>query len=360
MTEMIKVRLAEAPLVQAVFVGFALLILLRLVDQVIGVLVLFVIALVVAAAIAPIVRAIHEPRLPPKGWRVPVGVAVLVVFLLTGLLAFLTAYIVGGLLVGELVSLASLLPPSASALVGRVDQLAQPAHVPPALLPSPDQIGQQVQVIAGSAFTLARAFVTGIVQFVIQLVIVLTLAAFLVIEADELTRFWVQLFPRRHQAKAYAVSDRIGRELGSWVLAQLAMSSVVGVVAGVAAWLLDIPFPVLVGALSALFQLIPVFSTMTMTIPVFFLGLSQSPERAVIDTIVFFILAQIDGSVIWPVIAGRVVHLSPVVVAVAIPLGAALYGPTGAILSVPLAVAIRVVVDDVALPWLHRQEGEDR
>lgn len=354
---MIKVRLAETPLVQAVLVGFGLWILLRLIDQAAGVLVLFIIALILAAAISPIVRAIHEPRLPPKGWQIPNGIAVLVVFLLVAAIVLLAGYVVGGLLVGELIALANLLPPAAISLADQVNNLAHSAHVPTSILPSPGQIGQQTQVIATQTFSFAQAFVTGIVQMIIKLVVVLTLAAFLVIESDELMRFWIHLFPPRHQAKARSITARIGSDMGSWVLGQLAMSTVAGVLAGVAAWLLGVPFPVLVGALSGIFQLIPIFSTMTMTIPVFFLGLSQSLGHALIDTAVFFVLAQIDGAVLWPMITGRAVRLSPVVVAVAIPLGAALYGPVGAIISVPLAVAVRVVVDEVALPWLHRQEG---
>lgn len=354
---MIRVRLAETPLVQAVLVGFGLWILLRLIDQAAGVLVLFIIALILAAAISPIVQAIHGPRLPPKGWQIPNGIAVLVVFLLVAAIVLLAGYVVGGLLVGELIVLANLLPPAAISLAGQVNKLANSAHVPTAILPSPGQIGQQTQVIATQTFSFAQAFVTGIVQMIIKLVVVLTLAAFLVIESDELMRFWIRLFPPRHQAKARSITARIGSDMGSWVLGQLAMSTVAGVLAGVAAWMLGVPFPVLVGALSGIFQLIPIFSTMTMTIPVFFLGLSQSLGHALIDTAVFFVLAQIDGAVLWPMITGRAVRLSPVVVAVAIPLGAALYGPVGAIISVPLAVAVRVVVDEVALPWLHRQEG---
>lgn len=350
-------RVAEAPLVQAVLVAFGLWVLLRLVDQTLPVLILFAIGVILAAAISPLVEAIRRPCFPPGGWRVPKGIAVLIVFLATAAILVVAGYVVGGLLVAELVSLANLLPGEATSLANQANDLARAAHLPADLVPSASQFSQEAQAIAAGAFGVAQAILAGIVNFVIQLVVVLTFAAFLVVRSDEVMAFWVHLFPVGHQEKARAITLRIGGQMGAWVLGQLAISTIAGTLGGIAAYLLGLPFPVLIGVTTGLFQLIPVLGTMTMTIPVFFLGLGQSLGHGILAAVVFFALAQLNGFVIWPTVTGRAVRLSPVVVVIAIPLGAALYGTVGAFLAIPFAVAVSIFADEVVLPWLHRVEG---
>src|SRR6185437_8730738 len=112
------------------------------------------------------------------------------------------------------------------------------------------------------------------------------------------------------------------------------------------------------GILAAIIQLIPVTGAILMAIPGFLLGLLQSPTVAVEVALAYAIIAQINASYFAPAIARWSVRLSPLVVIVAVPLGGALYGAIGALIAIPVAAAIQIVVTEIVLPWLHHVQGE--
>lgn len=355
---MLKVWLAAAPLALVVVIGFGLWILVQLLQPIIWVLVLALLSLILAAAMLPIVDAMRKPQLPPGGWRIPKGIAVVIVYLIGGALLALAVYVVGGLLIAELISVSSVLPRTASGFVNCLDTLGAAVGLPPFLLPSTSSLVAEARGIASAVLGASRQVAAGLAQFVIHLFIVLTLALFLVIESQSLLGFWVNLFPSSQRDEVRRLTVRMGAQIGHWVLGQLAVSTIVGTLGWLAAVVLGLPFPVLIGAIMAVVELAPMLGPLIMVIPAFLLGLLQSPLMAVAAGLAYFAIAQLDGNVLSPLITGRAVRLSPVVIIVAIPIGASWYGAIGALIAVPVAAALRVFTCEVLLPWLHcREEG---
>lgn len=355
-----RVWLAKSPLISAVAAGFGFWVLLRLLERVLWVLVLVLLALILAAAMMPIIHAIRRFQIPPFGWRVPRAVAVLLIYLTLALLIGLMGYAIGDMLVSELVRLSVSLPLFAADLVQWLDDLERTNVIPPALVPSIEDIVAQVQLLAAQAadaVRLAGRFVEGIIGFGFRFFIVLTLALFMVVEAERILGFWVSLFPPDKRARARELTTRIGDRMSRWVLGQITVATIAGVMAGIAAAILGLPYPVLFGVVTAILDLAPVVGVALMMIPAFLFGLSQSLTIAIVAALVFYIISQIDANLLSPLITGRVVHLSPTLVIVAIPLGLALYGAVGAVVAIPVVVALQILTYELFLPWLRRQQG---
>ena len=355
---MVRVQLAIGPIVLGVVIGIALLLLVGFISLTLWVWVLVLLALILAAAITPIVRFIQRAHFPPGGWHLSKGFAVIITILATFLLISIGAYVLGGLLVTELTPLSGSLSPVISARLETLASALLGAGFPPDVVPGPDRIVALVRDVVNNSVTFVLSAIPNYVTFFVRFFIVLTLAAFLVVESDSALAFWVSLFPPARRALVRDLTTRSGRTMGYWVLGTLLEAAIVGALGGLVAWLFGLPAPALLGLLAAIIQLIPVTGAILMAIPGFLLGLLQSPTVAVEAALAYVIIAQVNASYIAPAIARWSVSLSPLVVIIAVPLGGALYGAIGGLIAIPVAAAIQIFVIEVVLPWLHHVEGE--
>jgi predicted PurR-regulated permease PerM len=353
------VRLAEQPLLLAVLAAFGLWVAARILERALWVLVLILVSAILAAAIAPLVDLLRRPTLPPNGWRLPKAVGVMLVYLAAAAVVGLMGYFLGGVFVSELQRFLEMLPSLVDHLAERYTALEDVPGIEPGFLPTSEDLAAQAQGLAAGLLGLLQGLVAGLVDGVFRLFIVLILTLFLIVESDRIFAFWLDLFPPRHRAKVRDVTGQIGYKVGWWLLGQVAVASIAGTLAGLAAWLLGLPYPLLIGVTTAILDLAPVLGTALMTIPAFILGLLQSPLMAVVAGLVFYGLSQLDGNVLSPLITGRAVKLSPTLVIIATPFGLALYGPLGALIAIPVTAALQVVASEVLLPWLRARQERD-
>ena len=353
------VRLAEQPLILAVAAGFAFWIGVRVLERALWVVVLVLVSAILAAALAPIVDALRRPALPPNGWRLPKAVGVMVVYLAIATVLGGMGYFLGGVLISDLHRFLEMLPSLVDRLAERYTALEDVPGIEPGFLPTSQDLATQAQGAATGLLFMLQALVGGVAEGIFKLFIVLILTLFLIVESDRIFAFWLGLFPPRHRDKARSVTTQIGHKVGWWLLGQVAVASIAGTLAGLAAWLLGLPYPLLIGVTTAILDLAPVLGTALMTIPAFVLGLLQSPLMAVVAGLVFYGLSQLDGNVLSPLITGRAVRLSPTLVIVATPFGLALYGPLGALIAIPVTAALQVIATEVFLPWLRARQGRD-
>jgi predicted PurR-regulated permease PerM len=90
-------------------------------------------------------------------------------------------------------------------------------------------------------------------------------------------------------------------------------------------------------------------------------ALLQSPGQALLTLLLVIGLQQLTGTVLLPLVQGRLISISPVVAILAVLFGGTLAGPIGAIVAVPAAAIVSVVIDDIVLPWRRgeiRREAE--
>jgi predicted PurR-regulated permease PerM len=353
----VNVRLLDSPLVQAVFVGFGLWLALRFFDAILWVVLTAVVGVILAATLAPVVRIAHDTRLPRTGWRVPRGIALIAIYVVGGIVTVVGGYVVLGLLIRDMRTLADIVIPAVMPATVGLDDLATGLGIPSALVPTAIQVTGGVQSTLGNALGLARSVASGLVTLVVRIFIVLALAFLLVLDSDNVMNFWVSLFPPPYRLRVREITTCVGSDMGRWLLSQVTVSTVVGLLAGGAAWLVGIPIPVTLGVLTGLVEIAPMVGPIVMVIPAALLGLLRSPTDAMIAGIAFFAIALLDANVLSPVITGRAVHLSPIIVILAIPIGATLFGIVGALIAVPIAAALKIVVVRVVLPWLDRVGG---
>jgi predicted PurR-regulated permease PerM len=216
--------------------------------------------------------------------------------------------------------------------------------------------------LAGSLDTAKNVLLTiggYIVSILVNLVLVLVIGFLWLVTADRLKAFVVDLLPVRHQALAADVFREMGARMGGFLRATAINMVVVGVLTGVASTAIGLPSPVLLGIFAGLTAAIPLVGPFLGIVPPLLLGLTLGPGHAVVVLVVLLLIQLADANFVVPAVMNRVVSLPALAVVVSLLIGGALEGLLGALLAVPVASALQVVILRVLVPYIHGLQGRD-
>src|SRR5438309_1502549 len=203
------------------------------------------------------------------------------------------------------------------------------------------------QSTLSSAVTVAEAVAGG----VIDTMLVLVLGFWFIVDGGRMVAVALRLVPEKQRDKARFVQDTVSQVVGMYIRGQLVMASIIGLSAGVGSWLLGVRYPVLIGILAFLFELIPMVGPILASLPAVVISLTQ-PFPLVVYVIIFFVVMQVvENNVLAPRITGGAVGLHPVAAMLAIVIGAELGGVVGALFAVPFAGVASVLIAAVWKGW---------
>jgi predicted PurR-regulated permease PerM len=191
--------------------------------------------------------------------------------------------------------------------------------------------------------------ITGaLVGTVLSAVTLVFLTIFLLIGLPDLKRGALALLPPQEAARVDRLVNEVTETISYSLVGNLAISVIAGTVVGVVAVIIGAPFPIVLALIVGLFDLIPQVGSMIAAIIVVLITLAGSGAAdAAIMLVVILIYQQIENYVIQPLVYRRAVSLSGFATIAVVLAGGALLGVIGAILAVPVAASIKVVVADL-------------
>lgn len=137
----------------------------------------------------------------------------------------------------------------------------------------------------------------------------------------------------------------IDHVLSGYIRGQLTDSCIMGVLIGFSVAIIGIDFPIIIGIIAGIANIIPYFGPIIGMIPAALMGLiSDNPMKALYAVITLLILQQIDGAIIAPKIVGESVDVHPVAIVVALAVGGSLFGLLGMLLAVPAAALMKLLL----------------
>jgi predicted PurR-regulated permease PerM len=161
-------------------------------------------------------------------------------------------------------------------------------------------------------------------------------------------RGWIGgLLYRGDRERFVQVADRIVQTTSRYMLGNLAISVVCGTVYGVTALILDVPYPLALAVIAGILDLIPSIGATIAGIIVALAALSVSPTAFVVFLIVMVVYQQIENYILQPTIIGRAASVSGFTVLASVLAFGALFGLIGAIIGVPIAAGIQIVVEEL-------------
>ncbi|MFH1460913.1 MAG: AI-2E family transporter [Patescibacteria group bacterium] len=177
--------------------------------------------------------------------------------------------------------------------------------------------------------------------------IVLVISFYLAVQEKGVKRFLVSLTPQEHQHYLSDLIERIQSKIGSWLRGQLLLMLIIGVLTYVGLYFLGVKYALTLALIACLLEIIPYLGPILAGIPAVILGFTQSPFLALLVIILYIVIQQLENYVIAPQVMKRAVGLSPIIIIIAMLIGAKLAGILGLILSVPVTAAIVEFLKDL-------------
>ncbi|MGW4243092.1 AI-2E family transporter [Nocardia sp. NPDC004722] len=202
--------------------------------------------------------------------------------------------------------------------------------------------------VAGGIVTAGRQ----IFSVVSGTVIVAVLTAYFMANFVQVRAAIYRLFPRSRRPRAILIGDEIFAKVGGYILGNLLISLITAVLTFVWLMFFDVPYPLLLAVLVALLDLVPVVGSSLAGVIVALVALTVSVP-VTIATVGFFIaLRLLEDYALVPRIIGRTVRVPALVTVVSVLLGGALLGIVGALLAIPVAAAVLLIIRETVLPAL--------
>jgi predicted PurR-regulated permease PerM len=211
--------------------------------------------------------------------------------------------------------------------------------------------------VGGGTTAVGTVFGTiwGVVGGIFGFVTILILTFYLLVEAESILSMFVRLFPRRRRSRVEAVSREITRKVSAWLGGQLLLAAIIGTTAAIGLGLLGVPYFYVLAVVAAVGEVIPVVGPILAAIPGIAVAFAESGTLALWVGLFYLAQQQLENHVLVPKLMERQVGVSPVTVIVALLIGSAVLGVVGALLAVPTAAIVQVLVQHLALG----DEGED-
>jgi predicted PurR-regulated permease PerM len=140
---------------------------------------------------------------------------------------------------------------------------------------------------------------------------------------------------------------RMQEKIGRWLRGQLLLSLIIFLMTYAGLTILGVRYALVLALFAGVTELIPYIGPFIGLVPALFIALTQSPIVALGVLVLYIIIQQLENYVIVPKVMQRAVGLNPIVIIVAMLVGAKMAGILGIILAVPVATALSVAVGDL-------------
>jgi predicted PurR-regulated permease PerM len=210
----------------------------------------------------------------------------------------------------------------------------------------PDKIGQGAGVLRDIGF--------GIVNGVFAFVTIMVLAAFMLSGGPEWRRRAMALQPPERAERLDRVLDHMARAVSGYVIGALVIALIAGTATFIVLTILGVPFAAPLAVVAGLFSLVPLVGA---TIAAVLIGLvtlfSDFPTDTILWTVWAIVYQQIENNLVQPQVQKRTVNVNGFIVLVSVLFGATLLGVLGALLAIPIAASIQIVIREW---WAYRRE----
>jgi predicted PurR-regulated permease PerM len=185
-----------------------------------------------------------------------------------------------------------------------------------------------------------------------SVLIVIVLTIYFLAALPAIKRFMVHLVPHSRRERFGLLLDDVLAGVGGYLLANLFTSLVAGVGTFVWAEALGIPYAILLGLVVAIFDLVPVVGSTVGGVIVSLVALSVSLPVALATAAFYGVYRILEDYLLVPRVMRQAVNVSPVVTVLAVIMGGALLGIIGALVAIPIAAGIKLVLEQSVFPRL--------
>ncbi len=316
----------------------AILLLLVLVYAVRDVVMALIFAVIVASAIEPAVVWLKERRIP----RI---LGVVMIYLAVGVFFFFGVFLIVPLLLTEFQNISFTIPSLQEKLLAILGE----ANLPFVPLLGEGSLQQFLEVpltylqgLSKGVFNFASVVFGGVFSFVV----IVVLSFYLLAQEKGIENFLRMVTPVIYESYVLDLWQRSQKKLGQWFRAQLLLGAIVGVLIFFGLTFLGVEHALVFAIIAAVFEIIPIVGPILAAVPAVIIALLSSSFLGLLTIALYVLVQQLESHIIVPVVIRKAIGISPLVVLLALLVGAKIGGVFGIILAVPIAAILTELVGD--------------
>ncbi|MEA9986292.1 MULTISPECIES: AI-2E family transporter [Subtercola] len=190
----------------------------------------------------------------------------------------------------------------------------------------------------------------GVASGVTGSVIVLILTLYFLASIRSMKRVVYRFVPATKRSGFAEITEQITQAVGRYVVGQIALALVNGILSFVFLTVIGAPLPVLLAFIAFLLSLVPLVGTVTGSVIIVLISLFASPATAIAAAIYYLVYMQVEAYVLSPRIMNRAVSVPGAVVVIGAVAGGTIGGVLGALVAIPIAASAIIVIEKVVFP----------
>ena len=210
-----------------------------------------------------------------------------------------------------------------------------------------DELRKQLGELVKTLFSSTGQIAVSAAGFVAALATVLTLTFFLLLGSERYVNAGVGLFPEAHQPLVRRLLSQSAGAISGYITGNLAISVICGVTTFAVLLILGMPYAAPLALVVAVLDLVPLVGATLGGALLVIVGLFVEPWKAVVLLAFVLIYQQVESNFLQPMVYSKAVQLNGLVILVALLVGGQLLGIPGALLAIPVAEIIRIVVTEL-------------
>lgn len=331
-----------------IFIILALIVLF-LMPKITGLLMILFASFVLASALNPFVNKLEE-----KVKNRALSASIIVLGAITALFALILPILI--MCYKEIVLLISILPQKITNLYNFITHTKLYGKTITQLIP--------IDNIANASTNIAQNVVNHSVNITMSaaqaLFITLALTMFIyyiLVDKEYLRNKFLDFFPPDLKSKAGTILYNITSKVGNYVRAQVLSMITVGVMVTIEVALLGIDYPILLGLIAGICEIIPILGPAIAIVVIVAVAFPLGLTRIIIALILFLAIQQISNYMIRPFLFGKFMKLHPINIMVALFVAEEFLGVWGVILSPAIAATVCVLIDELYLTPMNKKEA---
>ncbi|MHB1958717.1 MAG: AI-2E family transporter [Acidobacteriaceae bacterium] len=321
--------------------AFAIAIALYLAWLLREVLVLLYVSALAAVVLMPVVRGVQRIRV--RAWHPNHALAIFII--MVGLIGSVAFFLVLTLppVVRDVASFVRTLPGRSPAFLQKIEGMPVLRDMNFAVIET-----KLKQDTAQDAGTFLTSVSNGAARF-FEIVTGIVLTVYFLAEGEHVYRWFLSLVPQVRRERLDETLRHAAERMGRWLLGQLALMLVLGITSGIVFGAMHLRYAFILAVLMGAFNIVPVVGALVTTSIAMLVAASESWEKVLGVLIFEMIYLQIENGFLVPRIMRARVDLAGTAVLIALLMGVGLAGVAGALVAVPTAVLVAVLIDEYVI-----------
>lgn len=307
-----------------------------------SVVLIFAIVFLLAMVLNPVVVWLQKHRIPR------IAAVVLVMLALLAVAGTIILFAVPPL-ANQVDGLVQNAPQVWQGIRARMDSLAQNYPAVRDALPQTDQIAGKIGAAADTVGNILLRSTIGLVGGVLSAALAILLLIFVLVNPQPLVAGYLALVPGRYRDQAHRTLARLMHQMIMWARGVAINGAITGVSIGTLLWLVGIQPALMFGVFGFLGEFLPNVGAFLVAIPILFVALSMGATKFWLALGVIVLVYQVELNFLVPVVLGKEMRLHPVNILFFTLAMGTLFGILGAILAVPAAALVQILIDEFYL-----------